>query len=100
VKELHFELWRQRRQQLLREALKGRLVRKFRASQRRVSSRPDGRPDRQQDPRGPAGPERESSLQRYPNHRSKDQRVTVSLRSSARVTKIVRHAIQVFIGSN
>jgi hypothetical protein len=49
VKELHFELWRQRRQQLLREALKGRLVRKFRASQRRVSSRPDGRPGRDAD---------------------------------------------------
>ena len=44
-----YELWGQRHKQLLREAERSRLVRELRAAQRRVSSRPGGRPGRDAD---------------------------------------------------
>lgn len=43
VQELNYELLRQSREQLLREAERGRLVQELRATQRRVSSLPGGR---------------------------------------------------------
>ena len=49
VRELDLELWRQRHEQLMQEAERGRLVRELRAARRRALSRPGGRAS------GPAG---------------------------------------------
>lgn len=46
MRELNLEPWRQRHEQLLREAERGRLVRDLRAARRRASSRPGGRDGR------------------------------------------------------
>jgi len=76
VQELSFEVWRQRHEQLLREAQRDHLVRQLRVARRSASSRPSGRRGRDQVrsqyPRGTASSKRENSMQSYPNHRAKD----------------------------
>jgi hypothetical protein len=66
VQEPNFELWRERREQVMREVQTNRLGRGLLAARQGASSRPA---DRRQAPRGVAPTTRESPVLNHPEHR-------------------------------